>query len=289
MTIDWQDFKVRCSAITKITSKSRSNPTLTEAQEQWMKDYEARQKPPTEKQQLEYARLLQLRENGTKIILSDTCIDYLMDEYAWRTARKKPVDKELGMDATEKGKEVQTESLKLIAKVEGVIYTENKDRLYNDFLSGEPDAFLGESLIKATGITDTKNCWDYPGFLKKINTGLDNGYEDQIKGYGDIVGCGNLSVHYCLVNTPEWLIFRYMERLLRSMNVVSAESPEYLEKAAELEASMRFNDIPDHKRVRKIVVDPFTDTERQKVYDRVKICRDWLCEFDEKYQKMNLV
>ena len=51
---------------------------------------------------------------------------------------------------------------------------------------------------------------------------------------------------------------------------------------------MRFDHMPVHKRVHKIKIEPFSEFERQKLYDRVKIGRDWLNEFHEKYKRLNI-
>jgi hypothetical protein len=286
---DWDKFKCRCSGIGKMMSNSRANPQLTDVQAKWIADYEARVKPPTDAQKLEYVRLLQLRENSKKVILSDTCIQYLMEVYAWETEGMISVSKEsMELAATKKGKMAEMEAVELLSFVEDAVYTINKDRVSNDFLSGELDVFRGESIYAATHVTDIKNAFDYPLFLKKINGGLENGQREQMQGYGDITGARNLTVANCLVSCPDEVIEDMKWKLARRLGAVTIESPDFVSEWETWERSMKFDHIPPSKRVFKINVEPFTEEERQRVYDRVKVCREWLFNFDEMYQKLNI-
>jgi hypothetical protein len=280
--INFDNFKVRCSAIGKVMSNSRSNPCLTEKQALRLDELEKKE-VLTEKMKEELADLLIKKANGSKIILSDTCIEYLMEVYAWEVLGKQAVTKELDMEYTRKGKIGEPESIKLLSLVDGMLYEKNEERWYNEFLSGEPDIFHENKII------DIKTCWDCPGFLKKINCSLENGYSYQIRGYLDITGATEGEVVYALINTPETIVNDYKRKLFYQMEVVTEESPEYVEAVANLVNSMYFDDIPMHKRVFRVKVEPFSDQERQKLYDRVKVCRDWLNEFHEMYQKLNFV
>lgn len=284
---NWQDFKCRCSSIDKAIAKSRSNPVLTEKQIARMDELEKKDKL-TDNMFAELAELHVKKENGKKIILSDTYIEYLMEYYAWETSGKKSVDREvMYIQFVEKGKEVENESILLLNYVEGLNYQKNEQRVYNDFLSGEPDVFVGEEIMSATKITDLKSCWDYPGFLKKINQSIELKYELQIRGYMDITGATEGEIAYTLVNTPMRLAKDIHDALLRRMNVISEESPEFIKEWEILERSMFFDDIPKRKRVYKQKIEPFSDFDIQFLYDRVKIGREWLQTFDEMYQKLN--
>jgi hypothetical protein len=286
--IDWSLFKVRCSAISKVCSSSRDYPCLTELQEQELKDLEA--KPTlTDKQKEKMAALIVKRENGKKVILSDTCIEYLMEEYAWRTEGMISVGKEsMELLQLKKGKMQEGEAVKLLCIVDGIMYNINKERVYNDFLSGELDIFDGQEVMGANSIGDIKNSFDYPVFLKKINKGLENGNKEQVQGYCDIAKSSKGFIAHCLVDMPEEIIEDMKYRLLKKMNCATELSPEFMEEWEKWERSMRFSHIPPAQRVFKIPVTPFTEFERQKVYDRVKICREWLNSFHETFVKLNL-
>jgi hypothetical protein len=71
------------------------------------------------------------------------------------------------------------------------------------------------------------------------------------------------------------------------MNALTTESPEFLIEWAKFEHSMKFSQISLQKRISKIKVEPFSEIKRQQVYDRVKVCREWLNNFHEQRLKMN--
>lgn len=285
--VNFDDFKCRCSAITKMMATSRDNPVLTEKQAVRMAELENKASlTPT--MTAELAELWVKRDNGSKIILSDGCIDYLMEWYSWETFGKIPVDKEaMDIQYTKKGKMTEADGITLLSRVDKVVYEKNEQRVTNEYLSGIPDIYLGPEIMQASKITDNKSLWDYPGFLKAINKKPENGYIDQIGGYCDITGSKVGEIAKTLVNMPEEIILDYQYKLLKKMNCATTESPEFKEEWAKWERSMRFDDIPKELRVFKIPVEPFTPERKQMIYDRVKVCREWLWKFHEQYIKFN--
>lgn len=286
-TINFDNFKCRCSAISIMLSDSRSNPQITEGQLKRLEDYEKRDKL-TEVQKVDMADLIQKRENGKKTILGDTIVAYLMEYYSWATAQKKSVSKEaMYIQFVEKGKDVEEESITLLSIIDGIIYSKNEERVENEYLSGIPDLFVGDNIMSATRISDIKSAWDYPGYLKKINTPVSKVNDLQIKGYMDITGATEGEVCDCLVNTPLRIVKDIHDSLLRRMNVISSESPEFINEYEILERSMLFDDIPHRQRVFRKKVEPFNEFDRNKLYDRVKIGREWLNNFHEMFVRLN--
>lgn len=285
--INWDEFKCRCSAISKIMANSQSNPVITEPQTKELEELEKKESP-SDKQKLRIAELVEKRENGKKIILSDTCIEYLMEVYAWKTQRMIPVSKE-SMDVLtmRKGKMSERDSIKLLTLVKGVIYDKNSIQVFNDYLTGEPDVFAGTEIMAAEVVEDTKTMWDYPGFLKSIHKATENGYKSQIRGYGDITGAKELYISKCLVNTPYEIQEEMKWKLIKKLNVVTEADPEFIKDWEKWSRSMTFDAIPHRQRVHSVKVEPFTEFERQAVYERVKVCRVWLNNFYETYQKLN--
>lgn len=291
---DWNTFKCRCSSIHMILSDSSLNPVLTEKQAARLGELESKESL-TDKMKLELAELLVKKDNSSKVILSGTYISYLMEEYAWITQRMVRVTKELmDIPQMQKGTIVEAESLKLLSIVDGVDYKPNMDaegqreRIYNEYLSGEVDAYLGDSIMETTVLPEVKSIWDYPTFLSKIHEPITKANDYQVKGYMDISGAPEGFVANCLVNADHDTIEKLRWRLLNKLSVATFESPEFIQKWNLIEKSMNFTCIPVHKRVFKKPVEPFSDFERQKVYDRVKIGREWLFEFDETYSNINL-
>jgi hypothetical protein len=252
-------------------------------------ELEARTKPMTEAMKLEYTSLIQKRDASPKVELSDGCIDYLMEVYSWERFGMIPVTKEaMEVAQLEKGKRVEDDCRILLNEVFNVQYKSFKERISNDYLSGEIDLYLGPNIFEATVIADIKAAFDHPSFLKKINNGLAIGQREQVAGYCDITGATEGFVINCLVdNTPEDIL-EMKWKVSKKMQAISIESPDFLKEWEKWERSMIFSHIPKNERVYGIPVELFTDHERQSIYDRVKFCRDWLWKFDEMYQKMNL-
>ncbi len=290
--VNFSDFKVRCSAISKVLSNSRDNPQITEKQAETLAGYRKKLDEGgkiTDKQALEMAALIEKEANSSKIILSDTCIEYLMIEYAWITEKMIPVSREsMDLLAIKKGKEVEALSGKLLSLIDDVEYKVHKERIYNDYLSGEIDFYLGPQVYGATRIVDNKASFDYPIFLKKIHTGLENGQREQVAGYCDITGAAEGIIANTLVDTSDEIIEEMKFRLAKKLGCATTESPEMLKEWPTWERSMKFTHIPVHKRAHKIKIEPFSTFEREKLYDRVKVCREWLNNFHEDYQKLNL-
>jgi len=267
---------------------SRSNPQLTELQAVELSELE--KKPVlTPKQQEKLALLVTKRENSSKVILSDGCIEYLMEVYAWETGQRVRVQKEMDVEALERGKIVEQAGIDLLSFVENITYTKNKERIFNEFLTGEPDIFTGANIYKAKKISDIKSVCDQVLFLCKMQSGLEAGQKEQLQGYGDISGAQDLEVANCLLNVPEMQIEDRKRRLIYKMGVATDENPEFKLAWATYLRSMIFDGsyntppIPATRRVHKIIVEPFTDFERQAVYERVKVCRQWMVEFHKIY------
>lgn len=266
---------------------SRSNPQLTEKQSERLKELDSMELP-TDKQRDEMAVLNLKKANGSKVILSSGYIEYLMEHYAWTTEQMVSVSKEtMTVLAMEKGKRVEPKSVELLCRHDKALYKDHKERISNDFLSGEIDIYLGESVMEATNVTDIKSSFDYPTFLKKIHNGLENGQREQVGGYCDITQSPVGFIANCLVDTPDELILDTKYQFARKMGSLTIESPDFLEQWAILEHSMRFSHMAVAKRVHKIPVELFTEFEKQQIYDRVKVGREFLWKFDEERQKLN--
>lgn len=285
---DFSKFKCRCSSIGAMMADSAENPKITEKQTETLKQLEAKE-VLTDKQKDEMARLQVLKENGTKIILGGTCITYLLEEYAWRTEGMVRVTKELiDVPQMQKGTIVEPQSVLLLSQYDGVEYKANRsenderERVYNDYLSGEVDAYVGESIIGAEKIPDIKSSWDYPTFLCKTMEKVTLMNDWQVKGYMDITGAPEGFIANCLVDADEMTQSDIKRKLLwKTPDAATEESPKFKKRWEIIKRSMNFSHIPVYLRVHKKQIEPMNDFQRQQVYDRVKICREWLSIFHE--------
>lgn len=284
--IDWEKWRCRCSGINMMLSNSRENAPLTDLQ---VKELDELDKKPnrTEKQGIRMTELILKREKSKVVVLGDTAIGFLLDEYAWITEKKCSVTKELDIEQMRKGRLGEKEGRELLSYVEDYFYEKNDERLYNDFLSGEPDTWKGKSIQEADEVPDIKVIWDMPGFLKKMVKPMEPEYQDQLRGYGLLTGAKKLFRANTLITTPETIRNGVKMRLFYQRTYATPEAPEFLKEWEVLEQSMIFDSIPFHKRLHRLYVEPFTPEQEQAVYDRVKVCREWLNNFHQIYQQLN--
>ena len=284
-TPDWSKWLCRCSSISKILTNGKGSEPVTEKQWETIRETEKKIEngTATEKQKLEYARLIQKDKDTQKPVLGDTCISYLLESYAWEMYGKFNVTKELDIEYIRKGREVEKDSIDLLSFVEDRLFVKNEERFDTEYITGHPDVLIFEPQGGLEGITDIKSAWSLPSFLYKKHKGLDDGYREQVAGYGWLLDNENLSVSYTLVNTPESIRNDYKFRLAKKMDVVTTESPEFLREWAKIERSMIFDDIPPVMRLHKISIQPFSEQEKIKIQDRVKECRAWLADFHVKF------
>lgn len=288
--MDFSKWLCRCSSISKILTNGQGSAQVTEKQWETIRDIEKKIEDgkATEKQKLELARLRQKDKDAQKPVLGDTAIECLLTSYAWETQRMVSITKELDVEAFERGRKTEPESIELVSFVDNVVYLKNEMRFHNEFLTGIPDIVgMDNQLPIVNKIREIKSCRDYPTFLQKIHKGLDSGNREQVAGYGDILDCGDLAVDFTLPNMPKEIREGYKYKLANRMGEATTESPRFLKAWAEIERSMIFDSIPHAKRVYKIPVSPFTEQEKLAVYDRVKVCREWLFNFDNTFKKLN--
>lgn len=107
-----------------------------------------------------------------------------------------------GSKETEKGAEVEPESLALLNRVRGLSLVKNTERRTRNGLTGEPDAV---DLARGVG-HDVKSAWSIKTFNAFEVDCEDKTYEWQMRGYMALWGLDQWEVNYCLVDTPERLI-----------------------------------------------------------------------------------
>lgn len=112
------------------------------------------------------------------------------------------VDFEFSSKETQKGIEVEDESIALLNRVRGLSLVKNTERKSNGLISGECDLYDAE---RKRG-HDLKSSWSaktFPGWVADCE---DNLYEWQMRGYMWLWDADEWEVNYALVDTPERLI-----------------------------------------------------------------------------------
>lgn len=190
--------------------------------------------------------------------------------------------KEIVTKQMTKGILCEKESIALYSLLEGRLYLKNEEQLENQWFTGHPDIFSGETIQKAEEVDDIKSSYELDTFTPKLLESLDRAYEAQLNVYFDLTGCSSGNIVYCLVDAPEIVLMEEKRRLLYQMDVVSEESPAFLEAWAELERNLTFSDIPMEERVIKIPVQR-NDELIEKMKAKVPIFREWLSNFEKKH------
>jgi hypothetical protein len=186
----------------------------------------------------------------------------------------------------QKGLDVEEESITLLSRVQKKMLYKNEERLNNGYITGLPDIFEGENIRNAKSITDIKSSYDLFSFLGNIGEPLDRDYYYQLQGYMALSGAPVAYIAYCLVNTPQNIIDGEKYRLLKSMNVISEESPEFVKEAMKIEKNLTFDDIPKEERVLIFKVEKDDDII-EKINLTVIKARTYLAEFEQTHLNFN--
>jgi hypothetical protein len=277
---DFSKALVRCSAIGLAMSENRG--CITDKQLQKIKDLQCKDKL-TMKQLEELSLLILKREESEDWQPSDTCMRYLIELHGYMLYGRRFKDKDY-IKQIQKGTQVEEDSIDLVSRLDKRFYQKNEERINNEFVTGIPDLYLGESILSAEYLIDIKSSWDWETFRCVSLGDLSKGYNYQLQGYFGLTGARKGEVSHVLVNTPESIMNDEKRRLFYKLDVATEENPKYLKAAAELELSMIFDDIPIERRRTRFIVDRDDDLIK-KIYKRVEQCRVWLIKYHEEYEK----
>jgi hypothetical protein len=195
-------------------------------------------------------------------------------------------EKELKSKPIAKGLEVEEESITLLARVMKRMLYKNDQRLSNEFITGLPDIYDGKTIFESNFIIDIKSSYDLHSFIANLGEPLDRDYYYQLQGYMALSGAPKAYIAYCLVDTPSHIIEGEKYKLLRSMNVISEDSPEFIIEAMKLEKNMQFGDIPKEERVLLFQVDK-NEEVISSIYNTVTKARDYLMQIEESHMQFN--
>lgn len=246
--MNWDNYKFRCSSLGKLMTN-----------------------PPGVK---EYDKV----DNWEK--LSETTKSYLAEIYLQEKYGRK---KDILNKYIEKGLGVEEDSITLYSLVTKTLFFKNEDRLENDFISGTPDIFTGESVRNADEIIDIKSSWDVFTFFATMTKPLNKDYNFQLHGYCALSGAKVAKLVYCLVDTPDQLINDEKRRTGWKMGLTTEDmdiNPVYKQACDYLDVSMKFSDIPQSERYIENTI-KFDPELIKSVYKRIILCRQFLNEFSK--------
>lgn len=189
---------------------------------------------------------------------------------------------------TRKGTKVQTDSIRMYSVVEGKIFEENFEQLENQFFSGKPDLFFGESIRKATQVDDIKNSWSLETFGNKIVETINKDFIYQLNVYFDLTGATAGNIVHTLMSLPEEDFLqecKYLQtKMVNSGNYISDLSQSFIDDyeagVEKLKKLHLYDHIDPRERVFKQPV-PRNDELIQKMKDKVPVLRNWLKNYHE--------
>lgn len=212
--------------------------------------------------------------------LSETAKSHLIEVYA---LNKYNFKKDISNKYTEKGNYCEPEGLEMISQFTGLQVDKNElEPFENDYFIGTPDSIVIDKQI----IFDNKSSYDWLTFLSNIDGELDNTYWSQMNGYLDLLNWNTGYIAYTLIDTPEFIRNAEKYALLRKMDVISEDSPDFLRAWAKKEANMIYSQHPLEERI--LLFEVKKDEEYlEKARKKVEKSRIFLQEFSDKHTNFN--
>lgn len=216
-------------------------------------------------------------------LLCKTAQKHLIDVYiSEKYGRKRDVQTK----QMKKGTFAEEDSIDLLSRYLKKHLLKNEERINNDFITGLPDIYEGESILNADEITDIKSSYDLWTFLGNLPDKLDSTYYWQLQGYMWLTGAKKAKIAYCLVNTPDFIIQQEKYSLLRKLDVATEENPLFIKESMKLEFNMQFDDISIDERVLLFPVKRNED-DILRIQQKVLKAREFLFEIQEKHLNFN--
>lgn len=220
--------------------------------------------------------------------LSETCKKHLLEVFiAHRYRRYKQFDNKY----TQKGNEVEPESIRLFNQVNATRYKKNEVTIENDYLIGTPD------VISENEIVDVKSSFDIFTFTNAKYGTLNKDYYYQLMGYMWLTGVKVAKLSYVLCNTPSSIILDEKKRLAWKMNSIEDESEEYIKECQYIERNSIYDmglfqfdnpyfdyhsnpddwefDIPVLERIHTITIN-YDELVVEQIKAKIIECRNWM-------------
>lgn len=205
--------------------------------------------------------------------LSKTTKSYLSDKYV---SVKYGRENEISSKYIAKGLQVEEDSITLFSRVKKTFFKKNELTLSNDFICGTPDLFTGSIIHEAQTIIDIKSSWDIFTFFRTTQDDLNKNYYWQLQGYMALTGAKQARLVYCLVKTPDAIIYDEKRKLQWKMCVINPETDaNFIEACDKLELLSKYDDIPLEERVNEIVIER-NESDIKRIYARVTECREYM-------------
>jgi hypothetical protein len=210
-------------------------------------------------------------------LLSKTAQRHLLDVYI---SKKYGRVRDIQTKQMKKGVAVEQDSIDMLSKLLSVDFSKNEERYSNEYVTGLPD------IVSNGVVVDIKSSYDLWTFMGNLPDKLDSLYYWQLMSYMWLTNAQSGYIAYCLSNTPDNIIEQEKYYLLKNMDVISEESPEYVKQALKLEFNMKFDDIDISERVLLYKVDRNED-DIIRIEQKVLKAREYLHEIESTHLNFN--
>lgn len=187
------------------------------------------------------------------------CEQWLKEQIYGRT-------KEFSSKHTQKGLIVEDDSIDFVAdKLDYGFLVKNENYYSDDFLTGTPDVVIPNFVI------DVKSSWDcfsFPAFDKEIPN---KDYFYQLQGYMKLTGIKKAKLIYCLMDTPDNIIFNEAKSYCYRNGYDEVDQDIY----KKFNDRMTYSDIPDHQKIKVFDID-YDQSIIDLIENRVIECRNYI-------------
>jgi hypothetical protein len=226
--------------------------------------------------------------------ISETTIKHLVDVFV---SAKYGRREEITSKFLDKGNEREQDAITLVSLITKDFFVKNTERLFNEYIQGEPDMYRGEHVRKAEITRDTKCSWSAHTFFRAKMAPVDKQYWWQAQGYMALTGAATAFVDYCLVNGTAHAILEEKRRASYKYGIDCEQDEAYIEECRQIERNHIFDmeafqrenigfdfhsnlnewrwDIPKEERHFAFVIKR-DEVKIQQLYQRIRDCRDWM-------------
>lgn len=196
--------------------------------------------------------------------LSETTKTFLLDVYIEEVFGRV---KDTSNKFCEKGTEVEENSISLLTEVTGEFFVKNEKEISNEFVVGTPD-------VTKNKVVDIKSSWDIWTFAQADGNNKD--YYWQLQCYMWLTGMKLAELAYCLVNSPEHLIFDEKQRQMYKQGLIGQEgTPEFDAMEKQVELNMTYDDISKELRVKRFSFE-YDEKAIETLKQRIIFAREYL-------------
>lgn len=196
----------------------------------------------------------------------------------------------------DKGNSREEDAITLVSRISKKFFKKNSTRLFNDYITGEPDIFIGDSICEAEETIDTKTSWSAHTFFRS-KLKLNPLYEWQGHGYMWLTGAHQHTVAFCLVNGTDQAIIDEKRRLAWSYGPDPDLNPDYVRQCKQIEINHIFDlfafkeeyphfdfhndlsewryDIPMNERLHTFTIQR-SENKIEQIKEHVAIGRKWI-------------